>query len=84
MGDFREALNILMEDLRTSECAVIKGSEDQTDAQVISYSKLGLGGDGHQVILNSSPLAAELHQSVTNISATNRYALWKFIAKAIS
>ena len=69
MSDFREVLSTMMEDLLTSECAVINGSEDQTDAQVLSYSRLELGGDGHQVILYSSPLAAELHQSMANASA---------------
>lgn len=84
MPALKEAIQNLIEDFITNESAVLKSSEGEQKAQIVSYSKLELGGDGVQFISQASDEETKLHQSMINATSQNRKAVWNFISKALS
>ena len=84
MPDLKEAIKNLVEDFMTNENAVLKRSEGEQKSQIVSYSKLELGGDGFQFINQASEEETKLHQAMINATSQNRKAVWNFISKALS
>ena len=82
--EFKGAVGRFADSLRSTEISILERKKNTDIAEIISYSRMEIGGDSINFInKNSSKDILEFHKEILMTSLRGRRAFWKFVTNAL-